>query len=162
MQSILNFFITLHLPNEAITLLLSMLPVSEVRGALPIAMTLFKMSWIKAYLLSVLGNISIILPFIWFLEKFSHYLMRFKVFKRFFDWWFAKAKKNEALIQKYEVLGLGIFVAIPLPMTGAWTGCVIAYLFGLKKWQSFLSIAAGVVVAGVIVLAITLGGMAVI
>jgi len=157
MNIIIEFFINLNLPKEFITTLISMLPVIEIRGAIPVAVYLLKMPLFQAYLWSVIGNCLIIIPFIIFLEKFSQYLMKYKFFKIFFEWWFSRAKKNKNLMQKYEALGLAIFVAIPLPVTGAWTACVLAYIFCIKKRYAVPAIFLGVAVAGLIVMAITVG-----
>ena len=150
-MQIVDSFIGLNMPKEVITLIISMLPVVELRGALPVAMTVFGFSLPKAFLLSVLGNMLPVVPFIWFLEEFSHWLMKFPFCAKVLTWWFNRAKKNKDLIQRYEAIGLAIFVAIPLPVTGAWTACVIAYVFGIKKRYAFPAIFGGVLAAGVIV-----------
>jgi uncharacterized membrane protein len=83
--------------------------------------------------------------------------MRFDFLKRFFNWWFARTRKHSEIVEKYEALGLMLFVAIPLPMTGAWSGCVAAYLLGIKFRYAFPAIVLGVGVAGVIVTMTTIG-----
>lgn len=156
-ESIINFFVNLNLPKEVITIIISMLPIVEIRGSLPVAISILKMSWMKAYILSVIGNV-LIVPFLMlFLEKFTDFLMKYKFFAKCLNWWFERAKKNQELMEKYEALGLLIFVAIPLPGTGAWTGAVLAYLFNIKKRIAFFMILFGVIIAGLIVLLITLG-----
>jgi uncharacterized membrane protein len=137
--------------------MISMIPVIEIRGALPIAISIFNMSWLKAYILSVFGNI-LIIPFLMiFLESFAKFSMKYKIFATFLNWRFKKAEQNRDLIKKYGALGLMLFVAIPLPGTGAWTAIVLVYLFRLKKTVSFFMILLGVMIAGIIVLLITLG-----
>ena len=158
MHQIIDFFVNLNLPKEVVTLIISMFPIIEIRGSLPVAVSLLKMPLWQAYLWSVIGNSLIIIPFILFLEKFSDYLIkRSKFFANFFEWWFKRARKNKDFMQKYEALGLAIFVAIPLPVTGAWTACVLAYIFGIKKRYALPAIFLGVAVAGLIVMAITVG-----
>ena len=90
-------------------------------------------------------------PALFLLEPVSHKLRRFKIWSRFFDWLFERTKKKSDSIQKYEALGLAIFVAIPLPMTGAWSGVVAASLFKIKFRYAFIAIVAGVIGAGLIV-----------
>jgi uncharacterized membrane protein len=85
------------------------------------------------------------------LEPVSNRLRRFKIWSRFFDWLFERTKKKADTIQKYEALGLAIFVAIPLPMTGAWSGVVAASLFKIRFRYAFIAIIAGVIGAGLIV-----------
>ncbi len=140
------------------TLLAAMLPVSEVRGAIPLAVGVYGFSPIDAYLLSVFGNILPVTPLLLFLGPVSDYLRRFPFGEKFFTWLFARTRRK--YIQDHENFGLtalAIFVAIPLPMTGAWTGCAIAFLLGFRFWPSFAAIAAGVIIAGVIVTATVVG-----
>ena len=136
-----------------VVLIISMLPVVELRGAIPVAMHIFGMSIPHSYVLCVIGNM-IPVPFILlFLGTVSKFLRRFKIFDKFFTWLFARTHRRSDRIKKYEELGLIIFVAIPLPITGAWTGSLAAFLFGLRFWPSFFCALAGVCIAGVIVTA---------
>ena len=139
------------LPREWVVLIVSALPVAELRGALPLALY-YGMSFSKAYWLSVLGNIAIIAPVLVLLEPVSSRLRKFKVWARFFDWLFERTKKRADTVQKYEALGLALFVSIPLPVTGAWTGVVAASLFKIRFRYAFVAIACGVMIAGLIVL----------
>ena len=144
---------------ELAVFLTSMLPIVELRGALPLAINLFHIPWLKAFLISFLGNL-IPVPFIlWLLKPIVKMLSKFRPLGKFFDWLFKRTRqKSVNLIEKYEEIGLMIFVAIPLPMTGAWTGALIAFLFGLEFKKSLLVIAAGVFIAGVIVTSLCLLG----
>ncbi len=138
--------------------LFSMIPVVELRGALPLAINLFKIPWQKAFIISFIGNI-LPVPFILlFLKPATDLLYKIKLFKRFFDWLFSKTRKKGEVIEKYEELGLLIFVAIPLPGTGAWTGALLAYLMGLEFIKSIIFIIIGVFIAGVIVTSLCLVG----
>lgn len=134
------------------------LPVSEVRGAIPLAIGMYGYAPWQAYLLSVLGNLLPVIPLLLFLGPVSDYLKRFSCGDRFFSWLFARTRRR--YIQDHENFGLtalAIFVAIPLPMTGAWTGCAIAFLLGFRFWPAFAAIASGVLLAGVIVTAAVVG-----
>ncbi len=146
------------LPKEVIVVLLSMLPIGEIRLGLPVGLYVMKFGILKAFLLSSLGNILFIAPTLFLLEPVSNYLMRFKWGKKFFDWNFARTKKKADIIQRYEFWGLMIFVGIPLPMTGAWTGCIAASLFKMKFRYAFLANALGVIIAGIIVSILCLTG----
>ncbi|MCX5703534.1 MAG: small multi-drug export protein [Candidatus Omnitrophica bacterium] len=141
------------LPKEYIVMIVSALPISELRGAIPLGLSL-GMPLAKAFWLSILGNISFIAPALFLFEPVSNRLRKFKPWARFFDWLFERTKKNADTIQKYEALGLAIFVAIPLPMTGAWSGVVAASLFKIRLRYAFMAIALGVVGAGLIVTAL--------
>lgn len=131
-------------------MILAALPVSELRGAIPLALY-YGMPLAKAFWLSVLGNSLIVAPALILFAPVSNVLRKFKIWARFFDWLFERTKKNSDSIQRYEALGLMIFVAIPLPMTGAWSGVVAASLFKIKFRYAFGAIVAGVICAGLIV-----------
>jgi uncharacterized membrane protein len=145
------------IPKEAVVIIVGAFPITEVRGAIPLALY-YGMSWGKAFWLSVLGNVSFIAPALFLFEPVSSRLRKFKLWSRFFDWVFERTKKNADTVQKYEALGLAIFVAVPLPMTGAWSGVVAASLFKIRFRYAFIAIVAGVLGAGLIVLTLcTLG-----
>jgi len=136
----------------------SMLPIVELRGALPLAINLFNFSWLKAFLIAFLGNL-LPIPFILLLfDPLFKKLQKFRFFASFFRWLFERTRKKGKVVEKYKEVGLMIFVAIPLPATGAWTGALIAYLLGLEFKKSLLFISMGVFIAGVIVTSLCLLG----
>lgn len=140
------------------TLLVAALPVSEVRGAIPLAIGVYGFSPLDAYLLSVFGNLLPIIPLLLFLGPVSNYLRRFALGDRFFTWLFVRTRNKYIKDHEtFELTALAIFVAIPLPMTGAWTGCAIAFLLGFRFWPAFAAITAGVLLAGVIVTVTVIG-----
>ncbi|MFH0918136.1 MAG: small multi-drug export protein [Candidatus Omnitrophota bacterium] len=142
-----------QLPKDYVVIIVGALPISELRGAIPLALS-FGMPLVKAFWLSVLGNCLIVAPALFLFEPVTKILRKFKIWARFFDWVFERTKKNSDSIQKYEALGLAIFVAIPLPMTGAWSGVIAASLFKIRFRYAFLAIIAGVICAGLIVSAL--------
>lgn len=147
--------------KDAIIIALATLPIFELRLAIPFAINHpeFKMSWHKSYLLAIIGNF-LPIPFILLILRYGTKLLtRIPILKRFFDWLFARTRKKGAVIQKYEELGLILFVMIPLPITGAWTGSVAAYLFGIKFVPSLICILIGICLAGVIVTILSLFGI---
>lgn len=141
--------------------LLSALPLLELRGAIPVAIGVFKFSYFKAFFISFLGNIIIIIPLIWFLENLSGYLIKkSKMAERFFAWLFDKTRKKiKGGFLKWGKWVLVIFVAIPLPFTGAWSGSIAAFLFGLDKKTAFWLISLGVFLAGMIVTGVSFLGI---
>ncbi|RQW79343.1 MAG: ligand-binding protein SH3 [Methanothrix sp.] len=150
--------ITDAIPGWLMTIIVAALPISEVRGAIPLAIGVYGFSPLQAYLLSVFGNLLPIIPLLLFLGPVSDFLRRFSISDRFFSWLFARTRSK--YIKDHENFGLtalAIFVAVPLPMTGAWTGCVIAFLLGFRFWPAFAAIAAGVLIAGVVVTAAVMG-----
>jgi uncharacterized membrane protein len=142
-----------QLPKDYVVIIVGALPISELRGAIPLALS-FGMPLAKAFWLSVLGNCLFVAPALFLFEPVTNALRKFKIWARFFDWVFERTKKNSDSIQKYEALGLLIFVAIPLPMTGAWSGVIAASLFKVRFRYAFLAIIAGVICAGLIVSAL--------
>lgn len=145
------------IPDEWVTVIVASLPISELRGSIPLALGM-GLSPAKAFFLSILGNSLPIVPVFFLLEPVSNALMRVKAWKRFMDWIFARTKAKGDLIQRYEALGLMLFVAVPLPMTGAWSGCIAASIFRIKFRYAFPAIVLGVVIAGLIVLTVCLIG----
>jgi uncharacterized membrane protein len=139
-----------NLPKELAVIISAAVPISEVRGAIPLGLYL-GLPFLKVILLSILGNIIPIIPTLFLLNPLSERLRRFSIFKKFFDWLFERTKKKADLIQRYEAIGLMLFVGVPLPMTGAWTGCVAASLFKIKFRYAFPAIVGGVIIAAVIV-----------
>lgn len=144
--------------NELIIFFTAALPLSELRGAIPLAILKFGFSPSKALGLGILGNILPVLPLLLGLEKISEYLShKFYWFNRFFSWLFERTRiKHSGHFTYWGDLALFIFVAIPLPLTGAYSGAVAAFVFGIPFKHAFWSIVLGVVTAGLIVTAVTI------
>lgn len=137
-------------------LLLAMLPVAELRAAIPIGIH-SGAAPVTAYVLAIIGNLIPVLPILLLLEKGTDIASRFGPTGRFVDWIFKRTRRKGKLVEKYELLGLMLFVAVPLPGTGAWTGCLASHLFGLDKKKSFIVITAGVLLAGLLVTLLSVG-----
>jgi len=147
-------------PHWLATMVIGALPVFELRGAIPIALFEFHMSPASAFIFAVLGNMLPVVPLLLFLDPVSTYLRRYSLFDKFFSWLFGRTQRNHSeRFEKYGTLALTLFVAVPLPVTGAWTGCAAAFVFGIKFRHAFPAILAGVLIAGVIVSSVTLGGI---
>ena len=139
------------LTKYIIVFFVSMVPLIELRGAVPIG-TGLGLPWSTTLIVSIIGN-CIPIPIILIFVKSVLTWMRgckVKLFCKISNWLHEKAEKNRAKIDKYAAWGLFIFVAIPLPGTGAWTGALVASLFDMPKGKAMLSISAGVVSAGLI------------
>lgn len=138
---------------------MSMIPWLESRYVIPFAIVYSGWEWWQAFPLAVAGNmlpVPFILLFFRFVEKF---LRRYKFWTRIMDWLFAKTRdRASSKIRRYEYLGLLLFVALPLPFTGAWTGSLIAYLFDLNFLKSLLTIFIGILIAATIMTFLTLTG----
>ena len=151
-------FLGLEISDILKVLGLAASPISELRGAIPLAILEFDFPWYYAYTIAVIGNL-LPVPFILLLlNTITQLLSRFRLFDRFFKWLFAYTRRRGTLIEKYERIGLVLFVAIPLPITGAWTGSIAAVLLGMSFTRAILSIFLGVLIAGVIVTCLTLLG----
>ena len=156
--------------NATITLV-SLLPIVELRGAIPVGHvlvpnptpgeTLSRPNLLRSariYFWAVLGNM-IPVPFILLLlGPVSRFCMRVPLGKRFFDWLFERTRRKTAGLETYKFFALTVFVAVPLPVTGAWTGAMAGWLIGMPFWSAFFSTLLGALIAGVVVTALMLLG----
>ena len=145
-------------PPRVATVILAMIPVAELRGALPVALVWYKLPLFEAVGLSLLGNILPVYPILVFLEYGAKFLReRSEVADRFFNWLFERTRRKlQANVDKYGVWALALFVAVPLPVTGAWTGTVAAFIFGLSRPKAMMAIGAGLLMAAMIVALLTM------
>jgi uncharacterized membrane protein len=151
MVDTIKFFLTEHLGAHFGVLICSMLPIIELRGAIPLGAWL-ELPWWLNYLLAIVGNM-LPVPFILlFINRFIAWMSRSRVkfFNKIGTWLSNKAEKNRERIEKYSFWGVCLFVAVPLPVTGAWTGSLVAATIGMKWWKALLSCLIGVMIAGVI------------
>jgi len=146
------------LAKEIIVLIIAALPIAELRGALPVAINIFHMPWYWAFLLAIIGNLIPVPILLLFLDSIARLISKVNIGRRFVDWVFERTRKHGKIIERYERIGLMLFVAIPLPFTGAWTGSIAAFLLGMKFKYAFLSILCGVIIAGAIVTCLCLLG----
>jgi len=145
-------------------IILAMLPISELRGGLPLAIIYANQHNIPIFLvfsLIVMINILIIFFVFYFLDNIHHLFLKIKIYRKFFDKYLEKfQRKVDKFEEKYSSIGflaLSLFVAIPLPATGAWSGCLISWLLDLDRKKSIFAISLGVIIAGILVLLGTLG-----
>ena len=155
--------------RPAAVLIISTLPIVELRGAVPVGHVLWDVPSLPTtrervrtsmliYLLAVAGNMIPVPLILWFLGPLSNLLRRCGPGRALVDWLFARTRRKGAGIEKYETLGLALFVAIPLPVTGAWTGAMLAFLMGIRFHHAMWSILLGVMVAGMIMTVLSLLG----
>ncbi len=150
--------LSLGLSKELIVLIIAALPVLELRGAIPVAINILGLPWYYALSLALIGNL-LPVPFILlFFKAITRGLARVDVFRRMLDWLFEHTRRRGRIVERYKRIGLVLFVAIPLPVTGAWTGSLVASLLGLPFKHAFLAILVGVFVAGIIVTCLSLLG----
>ena len=154
----LDEIINLDIAKELIVVIISALPVVELRGALPVAINLFHMQWYWAFPLAVIGNMLPVPILLLFFDSLAKLVSKVETGKKLIDWVFRHTRRHEKTVLKYEWLGLMVLVAIPLPITGAWTGAIIAFILGMRFTYAFLSILCGVIIAGAIVTCLCLLG----
>jgi len=142
-------------PDEIKVFLISMIPIFELRGSIPIGVHRYKLPYWKVIPISIVGNMFPIFFILLFFDFVTKIFFKVPFLKKILEAIFARTRRKTAVIKKYEEIGLMLFVAIPLPITGAWTGSLAAYLFGLKFWKSILFIFLGVCIAAVVVTFLT-------
>ena len=145
-------------------LLLTVMPVTELRVGLPVAISYAiekNIPVLFIFLLVLLLNILVIFFIFYFLDHLHKIFLNIKIYKKLFELYLKKfQKKVDKFEKKYKTKGflaLCLFVAVPLPGTGAWTGCLVSWLLGLDRKKSILAIASGVTIAGILILLGTLG-----
>ena len=144
--------------KELIVFIISLLPLLELRGGL-IAASLLGVKPLTGYIVSIIGNV-IPVPFILlFINKILEWMRNSKVkfFNKIASWLDKKAIKHKNKIEKYGYLGLVLFVGIPLPGTGAWTGCLAASVLEMNRKKSFFAVMLGVLMASIIMMVISYG-----
>lgn len=140
-------------------LITAMVPIGELRVAIPLGLTTFGLGVVETYIISVIGNMIPIIFIVFLLDPVSKFLMKHsKFFNWFFNWLFKRTHtKHSKRFETLEEVALVTFVAIPLPVTGAWSGAAAAFVFGIPPKKSLPLIFLGVLIAGAIVTALTEG-----
>ncbi|MDD7464513.1 MAG: small multi-drug export protein [Anaerococcus sp.] len=139
-----------HFSKEVALLLISMLPLIELKGSIPIGLVM-GISSLKTYLISFFGSSLPAIPILLWIMPIFDWMQKNPRFEKYVSWARNRADKKSGQIVKYEYLGLLLFVAIPLPGTGVWMGSLIAALLGLNKLKSFGIIFFGNSIAGLII-----------
>jgi len=148
-----------------VTAVLSFMPISELRGAIPFAIW-NKIPWYAAFLFSTTFN-ALIAPFCWLFLATVHKLLYgtqpengIRWYKKFFDNFVERARRKlSGNMEKWGWLGIALFVAIPLPITGAWTGTLGAWVLGVSKRRTMAAVTLGVIIAGIIVTTVVMLGI---
>ena len=136
-----------------VTFIISMIPIIELRGAIPVGVFTFHLTYAEAFIISFIGNIIPVYFIVKFIRPIFDLLRKIKIFRKIIDWISEKATKKIAenkRLQTATLLGLYLFVAIPLPGTGAWTGTLAASFLNLDFKTSILAVTLGVLLAGII------------
>ena len=150
--------------NEIIKLILvTFIPALELRASIPLGILELGINWSTVFIICVLANIILAVVVYSLLIKFIDFFLRFKLFKKFYNRSIEKTqKKIKPAVEKYGILGIAFFIAIPLPGSGVYTGAVAAHLLGLKKREFLIASIIGVILAAISVTIITLTGKGII
>ncbi len=159
METLMTWVISLlsgKASKELIIFIISLLPILELRGGL-LAASVLNVEYVRALIICVIGNIFPV-PFILLLATpvFDR-LKKTKVFRPFVEKLENRAMSKKDQIEKYQFWGLALFVGIPLPGTGAWTGCLIAALLGMKFRKAFPAALIGIALAALIMSVVSYG-----
>lgn len=157
-ETLINFFIETFggINKNILIFIVSMLPIIELRGGL-IAASLLNIEFLKAFIICFIGNI-LPVPFILLLiKKIFELLKKWGPTKKIVTKLEKKTLSKSEQINKFGYLGLLLFVGIPLPGTGAWTGTLLAVLLNLDRKKSFVFISLGVLLAGIIMSILSYG-----
>ncbi|MBM4463176.1 MAG: small multi-drug export protein [Chloroflexi bacterium] len=138
--------------------LISAAPIGELRAGIPIGIHEYHLPWAVVLPVSLLGNLVIVPFLVIFLERSLRLLSKIGWLAKVFQWIFQRTKRQGRIIERYHRVGLALFVAIPLPGTGAWTGSLAASLFGIGSKDAIIAIVCGVLMAAIIVSILTLLG----
>lgn len=150
--------VNLGVSEPLVVFIISMLPVVELRGALPVAINVFHIPWHFALPIAFVGNL-VPVPFLFlFLERMRRLSARMGIIGELVEKFLNLTRRRAEFIERYGRLGLVLFVAIPLPLTGAWTGSIAAFLLGMRFRDALLPICLGVLIAGIIVTVLCLLG----
>lgn len=140
-----------------ITFILGMCPIIEIRGAIPVGVGM-GLSYFEAFLIGFIGNIIPIYFIVKYIDPIFDFLRKFKIFNKIIDWATNKATKKieeSPRLQNFTALGLFLFVAIPIPGTGAWVGSLIANFLHVPFKKAVIPLILGVLTAGSIILIAT-------
>ncbi|MBP3951405.1 COG2426 family protein [Bacillus suaedae] len=136
------------LPPELLVFFISALPILELRGGIPVAHQLGLSYW-EALFYGIGGNLLPIIPILVFFRPISKWMLRFNLYKRFYDWLYNRTIKKSDNVERFGAIGLILFTAVPLPTTGAYSACLAAILFFIPIRFAFFAICSGVIIAGV-------------
>ena len=154
--SLLSGLGTLPFGKQLMVFIISLMPILELRGGL-IAAALLGLKPVESYIIAIIGNI-IPVPFIlWFINRILEWMRKGKCLKKVAKWLDKKVDKHKGQIEKYGFWGLVFFVGIPLPGTGAWTGCLIAAVLEMDRKKSFIAAMIGIFIASIIMMLISFG-----
>ena len=149
----------LNIDNEFLEILIiSMLPITELRFSIPYFILKESVIWQKVFIVSIIGNILIGLLVLYVIAPIMFILKKNPYFHKIINYILNRTRSKSLIINNYKLIGLIFFVGIPLPLTGVWTGALASYLFSMSRRRAMIGIILGVLLSSFIVLFITLAG----
>ncbi len=136
--------------------LISMLPITELRLSIPLGVACYELNWVLVFLMAILGNFLVCIPIVYFFNYFELILNKNRYTALILKKIFSRTRSKSDMINKYKYYGVMLFVGIPLPFTGAWTGSLASYLFGFNKKKTLVAIFLGLLISGTIVTIISI------
>ena len=149
----------LNIDNQFLEILfMSMIPIGELRFSIPYFILKEQVIWQKVFIVSILGNIFIGILVLYIIAPVMFFLKKNRYFYKIINYILNRTRSKSLIINNYKLMGLILFVGIPLPLTGVWTGALASYLFSMSRKRAMLGIVLGVLLSSFIVLFITLAG----
>ncbi len=149
----------LNIDNQFLEILfMSMIPIGELRFSIPYFILKEQVMWQKVFIVSILGNIFIGILVLYIIAPVMFFLKKNRYFYKIINYILNRTRSKSLIINNYKLMGLILFVGIPLPLTGVWTGALASYLFSMSRKRAMLGIVLGVLLSSFIVLFITLAG----
>lgn len=147
------------LPPEISIFLISMIPIAEMRASIPIALSVYNLPLPSALFFSIIGNIVPIIIILAYIDRiYQFFSKKSKLCKKFFEWLFGRTRNRfDKKYSRYGEIALILFVAIPLPFTGSWTGSVAAFLYGIPFRKALPLIIIGMLLSAIIISLLSLG-----
>ena len=149
----------LNINNEAFKIFfVSMLPITELRFSIPYFILIDDILWQKVFIISIIGNIIIGIVILYIVAPGMFIIKKYKYFKKIINYILKRTKTKSKIINSYKLIGLIMFIGIPLPFTGVWTGALASYLFSIPRKKAIFGIIAGVLISATIMLSLTFLG----
>ncbi|OEH91492.1 COG2426 family protein [Bacillus solimangrovi] len=139
------------LPPELIVIIVSAMPILELRGGLPLAYGFYEFSFWKSFSLSLFGNFLPIIPLLLLFQPLSNWMLRFNWYGKLYNWLYNRTLKKSGNVEKYGAVGLVLFTAVPIPTTGAYIACVAATIFSIRFRYAVIAITTGIFIAGLMI-----------
>jgi len=146
-----------HMQPELVVMIVSALPVFEIRGGVLVGLLVFHLAPLEALGLGVIGNVITVTPLLFLIEPVAKWLYGNRWADRLLHWLFTRARRHANQVNRWGPLGLVIFTSIPLPGNGAMTAALVAILLGMRKWRAIGALWAGIVVSGIVIVLLTVG-----